>query len=56
MEPLGNFVFFWFLVGFKIGAVTRFLSFSAIFYFANMEIRDTLYTRGPSFPYTKYGD
>ena len=40
---------FWSSVGFNIGAVTRF------FYFASREIRDILYTRGPNFPYTKYG-
>ena len=51
---------FWSSVGYKIGVVTCFFIlffyfFGNLFCFANRQIRDTLYTQRPNFPYTKYG-
>ena len=42
----------WFLV---ISRLQNRCSDAPFFHFANREICDTLYTRGPNFPYTKYG-
>ena len=56
IRPNNKISCFWSSVSFKISVVTRFfLSFSAIFFFANREIRAYIVYTGIKFPSTKYG-